>query len=689
MKRKNLLFLLLALLFAPWAANAQQPIPYSEGFEYMSSADDLTAADWISSMSSTSSFLAIETSSSNVNTGSKALNIDSWNAASTDHVIVGLPIVDAAINTLQITFSYKVTNTTVAVGYLTDANDASTFVSLESFGGSSSYTTKTVELSTAPATAARIAIKYTGYYRCYIDDILVKTLPTCIKPTLANVNSETIEANQASVQWTENGSATSWVIEYSTSSSFTNATSVTQSGIPAKILDGLNPATIYYVRVKASCGGGEESDWSNTVSFTTLFGIPFVEEFATTSAPTGWTRSNTLLTDDVLNGTTTINTYSGGWSFGTGNNVFDSHAKANIYGTTAKYWLITPTVPMENNVQLSFDVALTKYSGNNLAVDPTQQLDDRFVVLITTDGGITWTILRQWDNDGSEYVYNNISPASIGQTVTIDLSSYAGQNIAVAFYGESTESGGDNNLHIDNVSIDYIPSCVKPTDLAVTDITDNSAELSWTANSGESTWKLYWKKASDENYTEELTGVTNPYTLSDLEANTEYIFYVVANCGGSDGVSEPSNTYTFTTACEAASIPYTYGFETEDMFDCWKPIAGVAIQYGSGNSHEGSHSMKFSGTTNNLVVLPRFEDATNTLRLEFWTRPESNTNSSCGNFDVGYMTDLSDASTFVAVDTYAYNDWEAKEFVKKTVDFDNAPANAYIAMRQYNNATSW
>jgi hypothetical protein len=41
--------------------------------------------------------------------------------------------------------------------------------------------------------------------------------------------------------------------------------------------------------------------------------------------------------------------------------------------------------------------------------------------------------LRQWDNAGSEYVYNNITSTATGEFVAIDLSSYAGQNIALAF----------------------------------------------------------------------------------------------------------------------------------------------------------------------------------------------------------------------------------------------------------------
>ena len=250
--------LLVALLGSVTGTWAQQAIPYTEGFEDMSSADDLTDAGWISYQTHSGSFLAIETTATNVHSGSKALNIDSWDAgSSSDYVVVGLPLVDAAINTLQITFSYKVSTGNVYVGYLTDANDASTFVSLESYTASSNYTTVTKELNEAPATAARIAIKYLNWYRCYIDDIEVKLPPTCMKPTLGA--ARIISEEGASFQWTENGSATDWVLEYSTDQDFTNATSVNRSGILNYAITGLTAGTLYYVHVKSDCGGGDTS----------------------------------------------------------------------------------------------------------------------------------------------------------------------------------------------------------------------------------------------------------------------------------------------------------------------------------------------------------------------------------------------------------------------------------------------
>jgi hypothetical protein len=77
------------------------------------------------------------------------------------------------------------------------------------------------------------------------------------------------QGNLANLSWTEAGEASDWVLEYSTASDFTDATSVNVSGVSSKDLTSLTAETTYYVRVKASCGDEDgESAWSNTITFT-------------------------------------------------------------------------------------------------------------------------------------------------------------------------------------------------------------------------------------------------------------------------------------------------------------------------------------------------------------------------------------------------------------------------------------
>ena len=348
---------------------------------------------------------------------------------------------------------------------------------------------------------------------------------------------------------------------------------------PSYTVEDLLPGTTYTFKVRTYCG----ESWSSTQTFTTAFSIPFVEPFATTSAPAGWTRYSGLLSD-VMGGTA-LSTISSGWNFGTGNGVMDTHAKVNIYSTSCKYWLVTPPVLMDENVQLTFDLALTKYSGTLQPVVDTLQQDDKFVVLITTNGGTSWEILRQWDNAGSEYVYNNITCSAEGEEVTIDLSNYANSEyIAIAFYGESTVSGGDNNLHVDNVKINYIPTCNKPTGLAVSEVTAHTATLSWTSEDGQA-WNIYVEENGDElnggvNVTE------NPYTLTGLTAESSYVVKVRTDCGN-DGVSEWSNEVSFTTpvACPApTNVAVEYNGGTTATVTWEGPADGSFLLYLYGGS---------------------------------------------------------------------------------------------------------
>ena len=319
---------------------------------------------------------------------------------------------------------------------------------------------------------------------------------------------------------------------------------------------GLDPNTSYDVRVAQYCPNGYQSDWAQ-ISFTTKATVPFLEEFPNSTIPTGWTIYTGLL-NDVMNDTT-LQTTSYGWNFGIYNGAFSdsNHAYINIYGTGRKHWLVTPQVMMQNNCQLSFELALTQYSGSLVPVDPTLQPDDRFVVLASTDVGATWTILREWNNTGSPYVYNNI--LATGEDVAIDLSAYQGTNLMIAFYGESTVgNNGDNDLHIDNVSIDYIPTCQKPTNFHVSSIAERSVVLSWDAPEGQNHWEVGYKTDDDPYYQWFTEPTENPYLFSGhpnhpLQPETHYTVKVHALCDGS-GSSSWSKEIEFTTL-EACPVP--------------------------------------------------------------------------------------------------------------------------------------
>lgn len=503
----------------------------------------------------------------------------------------------------------------------------------------------------------------------------------CLKPTTVTVGD--ITKNSANVTWESEGNL--WNLQYKLASD-TSWTSVNGLTTASHTLTGLTSNKNYSVRVQNVCDDESISGW-RSANFTTRFAMPFLEEFPTTTIPQGWTRYSGLIAN-VLDGIAPTSTTSGWSVVASSNGVFDTHAKLNIYGTSCNYWMITPDFLMEDNVQLTFDLALTKSSGTQQAVDQTQQADDKFAILVHNTDNDTWTELRRYANTSSAvYRYNDIS--NTGEEVTFDLSSFAGQNIAIAFYGESTVSGGDNNLHIDNVEVNYIPTCIRPKQLSVSNITSSTADLSW-VNENDGTPAGYIVKVIKDTVETIYPTTSNPYTIQNLEPATTYAVRAMTACSSTDS-SSWSHEVIFTTECEAyATISETFEDYTSGLPTCWEKVGPGTVAVQTSHVHQGTKSLKFSGVASrNIVALPELE-TTNGMMLSFYTQPESSTNSNCGSFDVGYITDLSDTSTFHALDTYSYNDaefansaWSSKEVILM-----NVPDNARLAFRHRANSSS-
>ena len=406
-------------------------------------------------------------------------------------------------------------------------NDVWTMSGYQQISSSATWIQATVPLNNTVKQIRFRAIRGNGYDSdIAIDDILIENI-TCPSPVLLTASNMTDVS--AELSWTENGSATTWNIEYGPSG-FTQGqgTTVATSSNPYT-LTGLLPNSEYDIYVQSDCGGGDTSDWIGTVSFTTncstVTSFPYTEDFENNgNIPDCWKNDDTDAGGDWEFSRSNYYGMSGDHTTGNGN-----YALINDHGipvSDSPFNLITPT----------FDLSATSYIlkywywiGNNSAPNPIH-------IDVSTDGGATWT--------QDVYVHDHSFTGSWMENI-IDLSTFNTTNVVIRFRAESIHAY--NNSGIDDVSIMEKPSCIAPGNIYSSNITAHSVELSWSEFGSATTWNIeYGPSGFTQGQGTTVTASSNPFTLTGLTSNTVYDYYIQSDCGNTNG-SDWKGTYTFTT----------------------------------------------------------------------------------------------------------------------------------------------
>ena len=377
------------------------------------------------------------------------------------------------------------------------------------------------------------------------------------------------------------------------------------------------------------------------------------ENFNRVELPEGWSMYDGQLND---NGTATLGTSTWGLTFEQDHDVFGSrHAVVAVLNYNKK-WLVTPKTTVKPNNDLSFKLALT--STNTQLQPQTTGTDDRFIVLISADNQRTWTKLREWNNSGSSFVYNNISPA--GDVVTISLAAYQNKEVYIAFYGESTIVNAYNNIHVDDVMVgDVIPAgtwhaattastttsvdfegltpetlyeaqikgycgndeyadvvsaffttdiaCPAPTNFTCSDIRPTSVVLDWKS------YAHTWQICINGDMTHLVNVNSKPYTLENLTPETNYTLKVRADYGN-EGYSVWTDVITLKTL---EAHPKPTNMNASAIYS-----TGATITWdGMGDSYE----LQYTKLANNSIgdILKHhytFDDGT----LQGWTTIDAN-----------------------------------------------------------------
>ena len=118
-------------------------------------------------------------------------------------------------------------------------------------------------------------------------------------------------------------------------------------------------------------------------------------------------------------------------------------------------------------------------------------------------------------------------------------------------------------------------ACLDPSTFVGNDATPTTFDLGWTdTNAGTPTWEIEWGADGFTQGTGMLVSniMTTNYVFMGLSPNTNYDFFIRANCGGASGDSSWVGPIGFRSSrdCSAsATFPYSQDFSDGTILDCW------------------------------------------------------------------------------------------------------------------------
>lgn len=523
-----------------------------------------------------------------------------------DNVLV-LPEFTNDISELQFSF-YGNTHATSAanagvlvVGYVTDAEDGSTFVGLDTitplatslnransdFYGPFSYADVT-------AAGARMAIYYKPTYSSYstmswnLDDFTVQIIPNCQEPM--GLTATSVGYNSATIAWSSTDENANYVFEYGAQGYTAGTGTSVEVDTNVYTIEGLAEITSYDVYVKTVCGAGSESGWVGPYTLTTHSECGYTLNLHD-SYGDGWNGGKITLTQGE---STQEFTLSSGREA--------TYVVDLVKGVEAKFKYLAGSYAYENSFEIigpdgTVFWSLSSGSGNDGANQSVTcgetapqpqgcQKSCEYTVVLGDRWGDGWVgsysgaavgslTIMQADTVVGHYTLDDeysathtfelcngneikviLMPDYYGDEMSVQLTDASG-NVIWKIEEDELDSWNSNPDPVEFTFLadcgDGPSSCILPTDLVVENVTGVSAELSWTGDTLTS-YEVSYKMASATDWTTvTTTGIT--YTLTGLTANNTYFARVKAVC-------DVDNTYTnevmfFATdgvACEETQI---------------------------------------------------------------------------------------------------------------------------------------
>ena len=354
-------------------------------------------------------------------------------------------------------------------------------------------------------------------------------------PVPTNLVCVAFTTTTVTLSWTENGSANNWTIQYGPNSNFATGTytEVTVNGNSSTTLSGLVAESTYYARVRANCGSiYGMSQWSAISPFmpsavqTVEIGDGGAEDntFLPSYSYYKYGISQQIYTPEEIGSAGTIKSISfknTGEEKSRTYSIYLQQTDKQTFSSTSDWVAIN-----SHDLVFSGDVTFTAGEWTKLSFTTPYLFDGEsnlVVTVVDSTGSYTpsphMSCLVFSANGQSLYNYTDNSAYNI-----------ANPGIAKGVLNIK------NQIRVDIVPADG-PVCPKPNGLSASNVTANTASLSWTEKGTANEWVLQYGTNGNfaaGTYTEVTVSGNPTLSLAGLTAEVEYYARVKAVCSTED-----------------------------------------------------------------------------------------------------------------------------------------------------------
>jgi hypothetical protein len=400
---------------------------------------------------------------------------------------------------------------------------------------------RVVNVETTIATGINPCGTYTwGETEDYL--VQIAPVPTCPQPT--NFSLITADLTSAQLQWVAGGSETQWEIEYGPIGFAPGTgTSVLVTTNPYT-LSGLTTNSFYSAYIRGICTPGDSSYFAGAVTFNTFGQGQYMEsdnECGPGFFDISGTGTATNLPDDGEVGVTLpFNFLFQGVLM---NNLTIADNGGIILGTTTGQLGFSngaiATAPANSFVAFWDDVQSSTLGNiyyQTVGTAPNQQFivqweQQNYWPGTTPTESITYQIVLDQASNEVYYIYED----AVFGGATAAFDNGANATIGVNGPNQDIQLSLNSPAYLANNSCAhfYYTNCPKPTNYALSFVTPEEVAFSWSAGlAAETNWTIVYGPAGFDPATSgtTITTTTTSANILGLTQNTEYDFYIFADC---------------------------------------------------------------------------------------------------------------------------------------------------------------